>query len=278
MKLKLFTTALIISAFILTAGNCLADNASSKKQIPSSFIYQAVDKYKKGDYTGCIQDMDYLIKNGKASDVAFYYKAISYSRLGLANDAREAYNNAISISNNRSLVEYSTQALACMDNAENCIPADTSDITNFIQSGKFMSDEIIKANKDKAMQKVKEDINKDLKPSKDDLRYINQNPEPTDKEIADAIRTLSRLGINPFGQLGGANLAMYGAQNAEMMQLNALFGNNNNNGNDMMGLLPFLMQQNTGTAQEKSQLSKQFVQAYMLNQMMPGLNFGSNDK
>ncbi len=276
MKLKLFSTFLIISTLFVSSG--IACFAASKTTIPSSFIYQAVDKYKKGNYTGCIQDMDYLINHGRGSDVAYYYKAISYSRLGMFPEAKAAYNSAIAISRNRMLVDYSRQAVECIDNSEACLPTDASDITNFIQSGKFIHEDVTNAAKAKAMQKVKDDINKNQAPSSEDLRRINHNNQPTDKEIADAVRTLSRLGINPFNNLGGANLAMYGQQNAEMMQLNALFNNNNNNGNNMMGLLPMLMMNQNATGQEKSNISKEFVQAYMLNQMMPGLDFGSSDK
>ena len=134
-----------------------------------------------------------------------------------------------------------------------------------------MHQEVEDGLKQKAIEKAKAEINNDVKPGEDTLKYINH--QPTDKEIADAVRTFQKMGINPFG---GGNLAMYG-QNPELAQMNAMFGNNNSNNNmNMMNLMPMInaMQAQGGN----SNMSKEFVQTYMMNQMLPNFNFNNDDK
>ncbi len=270
MKLKSLQSCLIIFGLILSTGIAFA--AAEKVQIPSSFVYQAMNKYKNKNYTGCIQDMDYMIKMGKPSDIAYYYKAISYAQLGMQAEARESYELASNITKNTVLRDYATQAVACIDDVTMCdMSLDEADITKFIKSEKFMHQEVEDGLKQKAIEKAKAEINNDVKPGEDTLKYINH--QPTDKEIADAVRTFQKMGINPFG---GGNLAMYG-QNPELAQMNAMFGNNNSNNNmNMMNLMPMInaMQAQGGN----SNLSKEFVQTYMMNQMLPNFNFNNDDK
>lgn len=273
MKLRLLAVSLIITGLVFSTGITYA--ASKKVEIPSSFIYQAISKYKNKNYTGCIQDMDYIIKKGKPTDLVYYYKAISYAQLGMPNEAREAYSAAIQLSSNKTLVDYATQAVSCIDDVTMCdTNLDDADITKFIKSNQFMHNDVTQELQNKAIERAKAGINSDMQPTEESLKYINQNNQPTDKEIADAVRTLSKLGINP---LNGNNLAMFG-QNPEMMQINAMFGNqNNNNNNSMMNLIPMLSAMQS-SPNGSAQVSKEFVQAYMMNQMLPSFNFGNNDK
>lgn len=217
--------------------------------------------------------MDYIIQKGRPSDIVYYYRAISYSQLGIPEKARESYDAARNISSNRVLIDYATQAINCIDDATLCdANLDDSDITKFIKSNEFMHNDVKTKLETQAIERAKEEINKDIKPNDDSLKYLNQNNEPTDKEIADAVRTLSKLGINPLANI---NMGQFGAMNSEIAQINAMFGNNNNN-NNMMNFIPMIsaMSQNGGN----SNISKEFVQAYMMNQMLPGFNFSNNDK
>ncbi len=273
MNLKSLISGLIISGIVLSTGIAFA--ANKNVQVPTSFVYQAISKYKHKNYTGCIQDMDYIIQKGRPSDIVYYYKAISYSQLGLPDKAREAYESARNISSNRVLIDYATQAINCIDDATMCdANLDESDITKFIKSNEFMHNDVKTKLENQAIERTKQEINNDVQPSEGNLKYINQNDQPTDKEIADAVRTLSKLGINPLSNMG--NFGQFGAMNSEIAQINAMFGNNNNN-NNMMNFIPMIsaMSQNGGS---NSNISKEFVQAYMMNQMLPGFNFSNNDK
>ena len=98
---------------------------------------------------------------------------------------------------------------------------------------------------------------------------------PTDKEIADAVRTLAKLGINPLGM---NNPALMTGANAELAQINALLGGNNNNNNNIMNLMPIINAMQTSGQGGNSGMSKEFIQTYMMNQMLPNFSFGSDDK
>lgn len=295
MKLKQLLASLAIFGLLTPMGITFA--ATNKGNAPTSLVYQAISKYKNRNYTGCIQDLDYAISHGRSSDVAFYYKALSYARLGMKEDARSAYESAYNMTSNYTLAEYAKQAISCIDDPETCdSKLDPQDITFFIKSNKFMHPDVEEAIKNQAMERAKTNINSEAQPNADDVKFLQDNKNekvkqnenedehrhinynsgvPTDKEIADAVRTFQKMGINPFANGANANSA-YG-QNAEMMQLNALLSNqNNNNGNNMMNLVPMLsaLQSQGGS---NNNVSKDFMQAYMLNQMLPNFNFGTNN-
>lgn len=288
MKSKLTGIYLLLFALIFSGGLAFA---SAAQEVPSSLMYQAVNKYKNKDYTGCAQDMDYVIKNSKPTDIAYYYKALSYAQLGMIDEARSAYETARSMSTNRALIDYSTQAIEaidCMNGGDGCSSSSgdpnaegavSDDITNFIKSEEFLHDDVKKNLQSKTIERAKSEINNGKKPTEKDLKYLNNNDNmPTDKEIADAVRTFSKLGINPITPMY-SNAAMYGmGQNAELAQMSAFLNgqNNNRNGYDMMNMIPMLsaMQSSDG----KSGLNKEFIQTMMMNQMLPSFNFGNSDK
>jgi len=309
MKLKQVLASLAIFGLLTPMGVTLA--ATNNGTAPTSLVYQAISKYKNRNYTGCIQDLDYAISHGRSSDIAFYYKALSYARLGMKEDARSAYESAYNMTSNYKLAEYAKQAVSCIDDPETCdSKLDPQDITFFIKSNKFMHPDVEEAIKNQAMERAKTNINSEAKPNENDLKYLqdDKNNEvkpnedkqwedkqwedkpnegehrhinynygvPTDKEIADAVRTFQKMGLNPFSN--GMNMNTAYGQNAEMMQLSALLNNqnNNNNNNNMMNLVPMLtaLQSQGGS---NSTVSKDFMQAYMLNQMLPNFNFGSNN-
>ena len=273
MKLKTALIYTIISGILLTGSISFA--AQQRETVPSSFLYNAINKYKQKNYTGCIQDMDYIIQKGRPSDLVYYYKAISYAQLGMPDQARQAYEAAASISSNRVLIDYANQAMMCIDDPTVCDSnLDESDITSFIKSEQFMHPEVKATVQKQAIERAREQINSQTQPDEDTLKYINLSENgPTDKEIADAVRTLAKLGINPMGNMG----LMTGA-NSELAQMNALLGGNNNNNNNMMNLMPIINALQTSGQGGNSGFSKEFIQTYMMNQMLPNFNFGSDDK
>ncbi len=269
MKSKILSISLILLGLLAPIGTCLA----SSNNLPSSFLQQAINKYRQKNYTGCIQDMDYIITKGKALDIAYYYKAISYARLGMTEEAKKSYEEAQRITNNQALKDYTTQAIGCIDDPSKCdANLDSQDITTFIKSGQFMHDDVQSKLQNKAVENAKSQINEGKVPENEDLKYLNMdNSQPTDKEIADAVRTFAKLGINPFG--AGNNMQSF---DSNLAQASAFFGNNNNN-NNMMNLIPMISAMQS-SPNGKNAMSKEFMQAFLMNQMLPGLDFGSNDK
>lgn len=218
--------ALLLAFSVITAYTtniCLgAASAPVKKSSNSSIVNAAVAKYKQKNYTGAIQDLSpYLLEDGakyndknnklKNDALAYYYLGISYAQIGYTSEARTAYNKVIEFNDDDRLVKYATRAIACLDGQPQCSPnyvdekdiVQDDDMTAFIKSGKFLHDDVKTETQGKALDKIKDQINNDTPPDVKNYKYLNDasgalNAQPTDKEIADAVRVLAKVGVNPF--------------------------------------------------------------------------------
>lgn len=216
-KMALLLALSVVTAY--TTNICLgAASAPAKK---NSVVYSAISKYKQQNYTGVIQDLTpYLTEDGdkykdkdnklKEDSLAYYYFGISYAQLGIRDQARYAYNKVIEFDDNPKLVKYAKRAIACLDGQPQCSPdyVDANapvddDMTQFIKSGKFLHDDVKLEAQGKALDKIKDQINNDTPPDVKNYKYLNDasgaiEAQPTDKEIADAVRVLAKVGVNPF--------------------------------------------------------------------------------
>ena len=94
---------------------------------------------------------------------------------------------------------------------------------------------------------------------------------PSDKEIADAVRTLAKVGINPL-TLANTSIG-YNNQNSDLMQMQMLMGMNNSNSRDMTSMLPYFMnlQRNTGNNNFQNNNSD-LMKTFMMNNLMNDMN------
>lgn len=217
--------ALVLALTVITAYTtniCLGAAAKGQKTIPvSSEVYSAIAKYKQQNYIGVIQDLaPYLTEEGKhfkdknnklkGSSAAQYYLGISYAQLGMQTEAKTAFDKVIELNDNQKLVEYSNRALACIDGRPECSAdyvnrnAGTEDeMTVFIKSGKFLHDDVMQQVQGKSLDKIKDQINNDAVPNAKNYKFLNDatdaiKAQPTDEEIANAVRVLAKVGVNPF--------------------------------------------------------------------------------
>lgn len=260
---KLFINFILIAvAATMCAGMAKADNAAIKA---------AIAKYKAKNYMGCLQDVNAIIKEDPADAAAYYYQALSYAQLGKVTDAEEAYKKVIDLNTNDSLVSNATRGIACLKgpDEQGCKepenPKTEDELDKFIRSDKFYSKSVQKEVNQKKLERKKDAINEQLK---------SDASEPTDAEIAQAVRTLAKVGFNPLGlnANNGSNFdpAAYNEmiqQSNELAQLNMLMGNNNNGQNNLLPML--LMSQN---GQQK--LSPEIIQTMMMSSMNSSFGFG----
>lgn len=220
-KMALLLALSVITAY--TTNICLAAaSAPAKKTSNASIVNGAVQKYKQQNYTGVLQDLDpYLSEDGskyndknntlKNNSLAYYYLGIACAQLGFKDRARSAYNTVIDMKDDQRLVDYATRAIACLDGQPQCSPdyvdekdvVQDDDMTAFIKSGKFLHDDVKTKAQGKALDKIKDQINNDTQPDVKIYKYLNDasdsmKAQPTDKEIADAVRVLAKVGVNPF--------------------------------------------------------------------------------
>ena len=99
----------------------------------------------------------------------YYYLALSMHQIALTDRTKEAistlYLVAYVFSPNSKIGEFSMKAIECIDNPNSC---PNTDMDEFIRSGKQVSDEIVKDQLEKNLQKHKDEINQGK-----DLSYVD---------------------------------------------------------------------------------------------------------
>ena len=239
-------TFLLIFASIAVMGmiNINKSLASTNYVVPkapyvSPALKPCIAKYKQENYTGAMQDLEELIKKEKNNTLAKYYLALCYTRLGYKEEAQTLYKEVVEKDDNVALTHYSQRALDCLEdpNSTKCeVPKvatkkqeeELDDISKFIRSGKKIHpaamDRITKERMERKLQEseyIRKQQESQALPLKSDASL------PTNEEIASALNTLSKIGINPFYQ----NQTAYNLNptNLPLNQINPMMLLNNNN-------------------------------------------------
>lgn len=310
MKKNLAYFILMLAIFIQ------APSCSFAKNYTTAPVKIAIKKYKSGNYTGCLQDCQYIVKINPSNAVAYYYMAMSYVQAGKKDEAINAYSKVLSLKPNASLAEYATTGKRCLETPDKCVletDSSTSPEIDKLIAAPFtdgLSDTVRKDFEQKRLDSFKNQINsgKDI----DDYQLDRLNDasgqkspaeaeiakKPTNDEIAAALKVLSDAGLNPYAQTQISGLTanpytqQFNQQNPEMAQINMLMnGNNQKNGDMMLNMLPLIYSQNKEgvndliNAKEHTyhceegvnNYSPQLMQAVIMNSMMPDFTQEKND-
>ena len=247
MNLKKFILGMTILGFMATQAACLAEN------VPDSVIRTLVGKYKAQNYTGCVQMSEDIIKKNPSNIYAHYYQGLAYMQLGKSEQATASFEKVEALNSNPTLVKYAQRGIACVQSPEECAKYSetNTDLDKFIKSNKFYDKAVQSEVNKKKLDRIKENINEELGPNK-------KSEMPTNDEIAQAVKTLAKLGINPMAGIN-ANYA-----NPEMMEMNMLLGNNTQ-ANNGINMLPMLLMNQNGV----QKMSPELIQTMMMSQMAP---------
>lgn len=242
-------TFLIILSLTLAIGFMESKtNAATQKVMPKTpYVSQSmkpvIAKYRQQNFIGSLQDLTKILKNEPNNTLAKYYAALTYTQLGNQTEAQNLYKEVIDKNDNEVLVHYSQRALDCLGNPENeiCKPKteeitqETDEMTRFIQSGKQIHPA--------AMDRItRERMERKLQESEYQRKQQEQNKlksdaaMPTNEEIASALNTLSKIGLNPLQTQAYLNPMMQAGQynqfgylsNMNTNPYSALLGNNTN--------------------------------------------------
>lgn len=262
--------------------------AQSPTTVP---IKIAIKKYKNGNYTGCLQDCQYIIKSNPSSAVAYYYMAMAYVQAGKKDEAIKAYSKVLSLNPNAKLAEYAASGKRCLETPDKCVLE--TDATTLTEIDKLiaapftdgLSNTVRKDFEQKRLDSFKNKINSGKELDDYQLDKLNdasgqQSPaepskaiskKPTNDEIVAALKVLNDAGLNPYTQQS------FNQQNPEVAQVNMLMSGDgqlkNSNSDAMLNMLPFVLSQNKyGT----NNYSPQLMQAVIMNSMMPDFNLDLN--
>ena len=281
---------------------------SGKRSSYTPQIRQAIKCYKAKNYTSCLQILKEVEKKEPYNSVVTYYLGLTNLKLG-NKDTATNYFKSTSLLDPESIVgKYAKQTIDGINNPEALkdIKIEDDEITTFIQSGKKVAPEVVNQMTQQRLNAEKEEINSNIKQETEELKRqkneekrknalpnnVNNNVSststtyPTNDEIAQAVKTFQKLGLNPFNsqpnlaynQMNSQQQQQMQSINNDMMQLSMLMGqaNNNSNNNNMMNMLPFMMMSNNNQ-NSNFKMTPDMIQTMMMSQMMPNLDFNMNN-
>lgn len=288
MKNKVFLLALSL----IFLGQTFIGASAVSYSNPSG-LRLAIKKYKAGNYTGCLQDMQAIVSRDPSNAIAYYYIAMSYAKAGKKDKAVEAYSKVLTLKPNALLTTYATKGQRCLQTPDKCNETDTSsDIDRMIATpyGDGLSDKVRSSVEKQHLERVREEINNNKDMNNYQFRQFNDyskqrsdaeadgkktssnEGQPTNDEIVAAIKVLNKAGLNPYSQIN-AQAAL--PQNAEYSQMSALLGNGNqSNSNSMMNMVPFMLAQSKNGG--NNQYAAQMMQNMILNSTLPDFNYNTD--
>lgn len=188
-------------------------------------INSAIAKYKKGNYTGCLQELYSYIKKHPSDAYAYYYMGMAYTKIGENLLATKCYQKAINCNAKGKLLEQSLKGRDCITGGaychafdanptlQNADPLDT--FINAPYTGNGFSPELEQQYKQQQLNNLQKQINRKDNLNEDDIDKMQEiqgekegfigeklamsasvSSEPTNSEVLDAIDVLKRAGLN----------------------------------------------------------------------------------
>ena len=136
---------------------------------PNATLPSIIAKYKKQNYTGCIQEALSLVQKDPANAAVYYYMGMAYANIGDGGNAVKAYEKAISLNSNPAITEYAQQGKDCLTGGPLCHPEATAaegeeetDIDRLINApyGNGLSPEVNMQMRQKELNSIQQQINK----------------------------------------------------------------------------------------------------------------------
>src|SRR5574344_1710000 len=278
---------------------------------PNATLQDSINKYKRRNYTGCLQELFSYVKKHPSSAPAYYYMALAYTQVGDSTKAVTAYEKVISLNSNSTLTTYAKKGKDCLTGGPLCHPeaaasgttaAPQSDLDKFINApyGNGLSPQVNQELQQKELERAQKQLNSGKQLNTNEIQKMKDvdnkgsvistedrivsNAVPTQEEILSAIDTLKRAGLNfniqPTSEKAvalaqGTSNSELSAQNNEYAQLSALLGNKSSGSADtMQSMMPYLMNSD-GTANKN--INPQVIENMLMSSMMGSFDFGNNN-
>ena len=224
------TALLILSLAIMSA----TIGTAYSKTATSTELAEYINLYKSQNYTECYDRLSAYVLKEQANALAYYYLAMSATRLGKKDEAIDNYSKAISLAPvNSNLSAYARKGKRCIETPDACEEAvyDTP-LEEFIKKSGYVkvSDEvnsqIEKLKIEEMMRKMNrfEDIDRDTFKQYRDFSTMN-NQGPTNDEIVAALRTLQKAGLSNFANTNYSDLSFLSDGNKNQDALLNMMGN-----------------------------------------------------
>jgi hypothetical protein len=274
----------ILIAMLLLASPVLAapperktTNAKPKIDVntvyyPNASMRHAIDQFRAGNFTGCLQESISVMKKDPSNPLATYYVGLSFAKVGDKESAVQYLDKAAGLSDNTSFIKYVTEAKDCVNGADSCkMSEEDTELMKLINSPfnskNGFTPEVKNNQQQKELDAIKQKMNSD--------KYLNLRFDDTrmamasEDEILNAIRVLKDSGVSITVNMS----PQFQDEQMAQMQMFSSGNNNNNSNNAIMSLIPMMMNQETA-----KNVDPQVIQAIMMQSMMPDFGgFGSNN-
>lgn len=300
---------IIVAMFLALQGLDLQAMASGN--VPA--MKAAANKYKAGNYAGCMQDCLNITYHNPKNATAYYYLAMSYAQAGQKDKAIAAYSKVLSLSPDALLANYASTGKRCIETPELCDPsayaaataaataatagtatdgstpsnpaADAAALDKFISNPQGgLSSTVKKDLEQQQLNNLKDKINngqdlddKSMQLLNDASGQITPKVKPTEEQVAAAMKVLNEAGVNPYSQIGDY-------QNPQAIQLQMMQALNNNpvanpnDSNSMLNMIPSMIQQSkTGQGNYSPQLMQAFIMNSLTGSMDMDFGKSAND-
>lgn len=214
MKIKINIAKLLIGVVAL----------SSVAYASNVTLQGAINKYKAGNYTGCIQDLEIYTRSERSNALAYYYLAIANVQAGRKTNAIQAYDKVLALRPNETLLDYATKGKVCLEEPDLCyknntIKEEDTELDKFIRNKnqfvyKGAQQETTKKNLDSLRNRMNsdeeiqhyefreyerssnkgDDINK-AKVATEEKEVKKANKMPSNDDVVAAIKVLNQAGL-----------------------------------------------------------------------------------
>ena len=238
-------------------------------------LASGIEQYQSGNYEECIKTMKNVVRDDPAMAIGYYYLGLAYTRTGKDILAVDNYNKVINLNSDQTLTKLAREGKSKIKTNVSLIEEQLEDIEDDIKDnpiyndGAKLSPEELRV-KYEAPKKQAEGKSTVIKAS-DFAAAQNQNSEPSNDDIVNAIKTLQKAGILNNGITPMQAGVMPMPMDSKTQQMNAMMMmmNNNNNNNGMMNMMPYM---NNG-----GKVDPQMLQMMMMQQMMPNFSSPQNN-
>lgn len=102
--------------------NLYVPTIDSTKYYPNPSVKSAIYRYKKGNYTGCLQELYSYIKNPRnVNDAyAYYYMGLAYAKIGESTAAQNCFQKTINCDAKGKLLELAVKGRDCISGGMYC--------------------------------------------------------------------------------------------------------------------------------------------------------------
>ena len=261
--------------FSLILSGLIATSAYAAGMSPQ--LKQAIKQYKSQNYIGAMQTLEEITAKDSGNALAHYYLGMCYVQAGNTEGAAREYDTVVTLSPNSQLA---ANATAGKNNLSGGPPTAIIPVVQQVKK-EFLSDQAKEKLQEKNIKTIIENVNNNRENNPaiynrlEKLDKKSSNDMPTEEQIAEAMQTLSKAGLNSTNPYVANN--MQASQiNPDMMQMNMLMsafgggGNNNmNSGSSLNNMMPLLMMMQNGQGNNK--VDPEMIQAMMSSMMMPGM-------